>query len=306
MSRGGDSGTGGPQGAFLADGRRLHLQHGPIDLIIEAVGAPTAVARAYAAARARFDNILGELVGELSLLRKPCPRHGLGLNGAVARRMEMAVRPFWRCQVTPMAAVAGAVADEIAAVMAAQPGLRRLYVNNGGDIAFAIGPGEAFTIGIVADPRDRRLAATVHLRAADGIAGIATSGRHGRSFSLGIADAVTVLAANAAAADAAATLIANRVDLPGTAAIRRLPANQLTPDSDLGDRLVTVDVGPLDAEAVGRALAAGTAAAGAALADGLIAAAYLSLNGEVRIAGARHDSLAGPPGARSALAAAAG
>ena len=75
--------------------------------------------------------------------------------------------------------------------------------------------------------------------------GIATSGRHGRSFSLGIADAVTVLARTASQADAAATIIANAVDLPGHPAIVRCPANELQPDSDLGARLVTRDVGAL-------------------------------------------------------------
>ena len=75
--------------------------------------------------------------------------------------------------------------------------------------------------------------------------GIATSGRHGRSFSLGIADAVTVLARTASQADAAATIIANAVDLPGHPAIIRCPANELQPDSDLGARLVTRDVGEL-------------------------------------------------------------
>ena len=64
--------------------------------------------------------------------------------------------------------------------------------------------------------------------------GIATSGWRGRSFSLGIADAVTVLADRAAAADAAATIIANAVDLPGHPAIVRVPACELAPDSDLG------------------------------------------------------------------------
>ena len=89
---------------------------------------------------------------------------------------------------------------------------------------------------------------TVH--ADDPVRGIATSGRHGRSFSLGIADAVTVLAKTAAQADAAATVIANAVDLPGHPAILRRPACELQPDSDLGDRLVTRDVGALSEQEI--------------------------------------------------------
>ena len=95
----------------------------------------------------------------------------------------------------------------------------------------------------------------------DPVRGVATSGRHGRSFTLGIADAVTVLAADAATADAAATLLANAVDLPGHPAIDRTPAVELAPDSDLGDRLVTVGVGHLADEEIEAALAAGHAAA---------------------------------------------
>ncbi len=110
--------------------------------------------------------------------------------------------------------------------------------------------------------------------------GIATSGRHGRSFSLGIADAVTVLARTAAQADAAATIIANAVDLPGHPAIVRCPAQDLQPDSDLGARLVTRDVGELSAREIAAALEAGAACARKLLAAGLIDGAALRLQGE--------------------------
>ena len=76
--------------AFLPDGR-LHLQHGPIDLIIEAFGAADEVERAYGQAIESFDDILPTLVGELLVLRQPigaaCPL----LRGPVARRMAEAV-----------------------------------------------------------------------------------------------------------------------------------------------------------------------------------------------------------------------
>ena len=109
--------------------------------------------------------------------------------------------------------------------------------------------------------------------------GIATSGWRGRSFSLGIADAVTVLAEDAAAADAAATLIANAVDLPGHSAIVRQPANELSPDSDLGERLVTTDVGSLTAAEIEQALGRGLAVADACRRRGLIHAVALFLDG---------------------------
>ena len=185
--------------AWLPDGRRLHLQHGPIDLILEAWGPPAAVAAAYARATARFAPLLAELVAELPALRSPAPAP---LHGETARRMTRAVAPFRPTFITPMAAVAGAVADTILAAMTAGAPLDRAYVNDGGDIALHLAPGEAITAAIAARAG---LPDRVRVPDPDPVRGIATSGWRGRSFSLGIADAVTVLAPTAAEADAAAT-----------------------------------------------------------------------------------------------------
>ena len=113
--------------------------------------------------------------------------------------------------------------------------------------------------------------------------GIATSGWRGRSFSLGIADSVTVLARSAAAADAAATMIANAVDLPGHPAISRVAANLIAPDSDLGDLPVTRDVGLLSANDIQAALSSGAIIAEALRDAGLIIAAFLNVQGETHI-----------------------
>jgi ApbE superfamily uncharacterized protein (UPF0280 family) len=119
----------------------------------------------------------------------------------------------------------------------------------------------------------------IRIGAESGIGGIATSGRGGRSFSLGIADSVTALARNAATADAAATLIANAVDIDSPA-VRRAEARALDPDSDLGHRLVTVDVGPLSPAEIDAALDAGRRRAQSYIGAGLIAAASLTLKTE--------------------------
>src|SRR5262249_26464473 len=154
-------------------------------------------------------------------------------------RMHAAVAPFAaECFITPMAAVAGSVAEEILGAMLSIGPLDRAYVNNGGDIALHLVGREQFTIGLMDRPDARGVMLTMTVEAVDPIRGIAPSGRHGRSFSLGIADAVTVLAKTASQADAAATIIANVVDLPGHPAILRVPAIELQPDSDLGSRLV--------------------------------------------------------------------
>ena len=270
----------GPVAATTPDGSRLHLQHGPIDLIVEAWGPPGEVAGAYRRAWERFQPMLDELVAELPTLRRPLGE-GETLTGRVARRMAAAVRPFADRFITPMAAVAGAVADEICAVMVSGGELRRAYVNDGGDIALFLTPGETLDVGLVPVPDRPALLGKAAVRHDDPVRGVATSGRHGRSFSLGIADAVTVLADPAARADAAATLLANAVDLPGHPSIRRVPANELEPDTDLGSTMVTAEVGALTDDEAARALRAGVAEAERMRAEGLIAAAVLCLGDRV-------------------------
>jgi ApbE superfamily uncharacterized protein (UPF0280 family) len=218
--------------------------------------------------------------------------------------MVAAVRPYSeQTFITPMAAVAGAVAEDILAAMTNAARLSRAYVNDGGDIALHLTEGEQFKVGMLglpgaalsadnipgkksntANPSGDFLGST-RIEYAHPIRGIATSGWRGRSFSLGIADAVTVLADTAAVADAAATVIANAVDLPGHDAIRRMPACELAPDSDLGELLVTQSVARLDPSDICAALNSGARTARALIGDGLIRAAALHLQGETQVIG---------------------
>jgi uncharacterized protein len=277
-----------PQIAFLADGRRLHLQDGPIDLIVEAYGNEADVRAAYDAAARRFTGLLDELCEELPLLRQAANPARCSLRGTVARRMHEAVAPFAADHfITPMAAVAGSVAEGILGAMLDAAQLERAYVNNGGDIALHLADGEHFTVGLAERPDAPGLMRTMVIHARDPSRGVATSGRHGRSFSLGIADAVTVLAPAASQADAAATIIANAVDLPGHPAIVRCPAHDLQPDSDLGARLVTRGVGELSASEIEDALEAGTVCARKLLVAGLIDRAALRLHGEMIVVATR-------------------
>jgi len=217
------------------------------------------------------------------------------VQGVIARRMVAAVAPYGeRTFITPMAAVAGAVAEEILGAMTFAANLSRAYVNDGGDIALHLGPGEHFVVGMVERPDRPSLFGTAALDSTQPVRGIATSGWRDRSFSLGIADAVTVLADHAAAADAAATIIANAVDLPGHAGIIRVRARDLAPDSDLGDRLVTQKVSELSLYEIATALDAGASLAHSLLSEGLIRAAALCLCGTTRIVGL-------PPGTDSGL-----
>lgn len=266
----------------MAD-NRLHLQHGPIDIIAH-VDAPEEVRkRLYTSASNRFSTVLVELVAEMDLLKQPWSADLPDPKGGIAQKMCFAVRGSG-IFVTPMAAVAGAVADEVLEAMlyeAKNPDpcleeIQRMYVNNGGDIAFWLNAGESFSIGVVDNPGIPELNARVSLAYESPVRGIATSGWRGRSQSLGIADAVTVLAGSAAIADAAATLIANdvNVDYPG---ILKRPASEVKDESDLGMLPVTVDVPPLPVDQISEALKRGAQTAGNFIRTGKIEAAYLSL-----------------------------
>jgi ApbE superfamily uncharacterized protein (UPF0280 family) len=277
---------GGPLRARL-DQRRWHFQHGPIDLVLAADG-PGASA-AYERAWRRFGTLLEELVAELALLRRPVAA-AAGVRGPVARRMVAACWPHRDRFITPMAAVAGAVADEVLAAMTGlESGVSRAYVNNGGDIALHLDAGTTFRVGLVAGDAMRHghrpaLDGEFELAAALPVRGVATSGWRGRSWSLGIADSVTVLARDGAAADAAATMIANAVDLDHPA-VTRARACDVADDTDLGERLVTTAVGPLPEEAVAEALARGAAHARALVARGPVWGAVLALQSHTRVVG---------------------
>jgi len=281
-----------PQRARL-DADRWHWQHGPIDIVAQADGDAAAVAAAHEAAWQRFGQLLAELVGELPLLRQPIGAH-CALQGPVAQRMWHACADARTAAggifMTPMAAVAGAVAQELIACYQ-RPGIARAWLNNGGDIALHLAPGQSARVGLVSDLA--RIDVSAHgLLSADGqfelqaampVRGVATSGWRGRSFSLGIADSVTVLADTAAQADAAATVIANAVDVQDSA-IERLPASACKDDADLGDIPVTVHVGALAPAQVQRALAAGLRQAQALQRAGLVWAAVLGCQGQWQVA----------------------
>lgn len=273
--------------ALLPDGRRLHLQDGPIDLIVEARGRAAEMRAAYEAAARRFTGLLDELCAELTELRTAAGER-TSLRGVVARRMHAAVAPYaFDCYITPMAAVAGSVAEEILGAILAAATLDQAYVNNGGDIALHLARGEHFSIGLMDRPDGAGVMRSIRVDADEPVRGIATSGRHGRSFSLGIADAVTVLAATASQADAAATVIANAVDLPGNAAIERCPASELQPDSDLGARLVTRAVAALSRSEITAALESGAERARQLFDRGLIEGAVLQLCGDMLVIGTK-------------------
>jgi len=273
---------------WLLAERRLHLQHGPIDLIIEAEGESSECASAFRQAVNSFTSVLDSLVVELPLLRTPMNKLLATqdtLNGNIAKLMYNAVLPHASQFVTPMAAVAGAVADHVLAAMLQQRKLQRAFVNNGGDIAVYLSDQASYKVGLVSDLLTAKQQASITVTSKDNVRGIATSGWQGRSHSLGVADAVTVLAENAANADVAATLIANAVDIPDSNKIVRESAESLMPDSDLGELQVTTTVLPFSSSEKKAAVNAGLPIALQMIERGLINSACINVQGQQEIVG---------------------
>ncbi len=139
----------------------------------------------------------------------------------VAQRMARAGQ---RVGVGPMAAVAGTMA-QLAAEAALQAGTDEVIVDNGGDLYVHVT--EPATIGLHAGsgPLGDRLAFALSPEETP-VAICSSSGTMGHSTSLGRCDLATVVAPDAALADAAATLAANLVQEPGDvdAALERIAA----------------------------------------------------------------------------------
>ena len=278
----------------LSDGR-WHFQHGPIDIVLQIDGDSNACEHALQTAWQRFETVLPELVREWPGLRRPVDElHDHRFDSVVAQRMHQATSALaWASPegfITPMAAVAGSVAQEVLQALA-MPGVDRAYVNNGGDIALHLQGGE-WRIGVVSQLAQALATDAASELVTDGhfvisaempVRGVATSGWGGRSFSFGVADSVTVLAATAAQADVAATLIANAVNVQHPS-IQRRPANSLRDDTDLGERMVTVDVPSLPAALIQDALQLGLDCARGLQVRGQLHAAFLCCQGQVAVA----------------------
>jgi uncharacterized protein len=183
--------------------------------------------------------------------------------------------------LTPMAAVAGATADGAADYLQ-ELGVSKVIVNNGGDIAIRLAEGERVGVGIRSDVNSNRIERSMLVEWNSGIGGICTSGMGGRSFTRGIASAVTVSARSAAVADAAASAIANSTFI-AHANIVREPAEKVDPDTDLVGIHVTYEVGKLPEEFVQMCLQKGLARAEALAETGIITGAVITIKGRTAL-----------------------
>ena len=216
---------------------RLFLQHGPINIVLEAFGIDKNLA--YRNVKKYFETLLDQLVLDLALLKKEVVLNRK-FNNKISQSMQDATEKYSPTFITPMAAVAGSIADNILRVLINDTNLEKAYVNNGGDVSFYLNENQTIKSSLAAIPN-----MIAEIKYKDKSRGIATSGWRGKSFSRGIADSVTVLAENAAMADAAATMIGNAVDIYNHPKIKKRPANEMYEDSDLKNLLITVEVGLL-------------------------------------------------------------
>jgi uncharacterized protein len=227
---------------------------------------------------AQVEGILADIRGCLPVLKLRAWRiKKTGALPSVARKMVGAASAIDAQTLTPMAAVAGAVADELKDFLA-ERGLEFISVNNGGDVAVYNGRPSPVTIGI---GNIQRNSPTPYLLRIEGLTdfGVATSGFGGRSFTLGLADIVSIVAASAPIADAAATFICNHTRVEDSSIVRRRAA-ELDPSTDIPEERVTVRVGALRREQIRKALALGKAAAERLKTEGKISEAVLLMRGE--------------------------
>lgn len=270
-------------------GERLHLRHGPVSIVLKLWAAPEVMRQAHRLVMRHFPKIMPELEDEADELAKPLQK-AAKFQSKIAQHMADAAAAFGSATVLAADALPGAVADEVLRIMAAAGPMDRAYVNNSGDIAFHLEPGQALkygTDGDVSDAANAVIANTIVLTSAMGLGGIACTGSAvpGRSLSMGVAERVVVFAKTGAMAAAAATLVAHAVSIDSKA-ITRKPAAKVDAGSGLGDQLVVTKVGKLNSDEIDAALDAGAVVAHSLIAQGMIGGAVLALQDTVRTVGA--------------------
>ncbi len=232
-------------------GGKLYIDNGPVQMLVQAERAGIPMPAEMEKAAAQVNNLLTQLVKLLPQAKRPWPDlEGMRFPGVLGKMLP-AARATESPDMTPMCAVAGAFAD-LTADYLANRGATRVLINNGGDLALRLRGSTQAVLG-VADKVGGNPVWKVCVRGGQGVGGTATSGLAGRSFTLGVADAVTVFAGTGAVADACATHIANTTAIDSPAVSRRR-ARDLDPDTDIPDLLVTTEVGKLTEGEIARAL----------------------------------------------------
>ena len=194
----------------------------------------------------------------------------------VVKEMIWATQAVGDPDFTPLAAVAGATSDLVADYLL-KSGATKIVVNNGGDIAIRLREGERVEVGLCLDLEKKEVK---HSFSAEGDCGICTSGIGGRSFTLGVANAVVVLAKRASLADVAATYLGNKTNVESPR-VRRDWAENIYPDTDIPGMRVTVSVGELSEVEIQQALESGKNEARRLMDKGIIHGTVLAVKGNI-------------------------
>jgi len=222
---------------------------------------------------ARFRNIITKNIREIGSIE---------LLPSLVQKMILTSKRFEDPTVTPLIAVAGAGADEVADFIFNTGKADKVVVNNGGDIAIRLKNDEVVRVGIKSDLTDKAVSHLITVTLASEIGGVATSGFGGRSFTRGVANAAVAIANDATSADVAATLIGNATDVESTAVIKVL-AKELYGATDIPDLSVTKTIGHLEKSQIEEALDRGMQKAGTFQERGLILGTFLAVKDQFRI-----------------------
>ncbi|MGE5840127.1 MAG: UPF0280 family protein [Deltaproteobacteria bacterium] len=238
--------------ATVLPGGSVLAESGPMRLVISAsVGKVVQTKLALRAAEQSF-GLLERVASHRNFLGRQFLEYRKEMKDPLVQRMIDSVIMVGDRDLTPMAAVAGTLADEVANFLF-ERGMTKVVVDNGGDVAVRTDQEEPITVGIRPDVNDRTVSYVIRLDPLIRSHGVATSGLGGRSLTRGIASAATTIARTASLADAAATAVANASFLEDEQ-VQRRPAEELDPYTDIAGLDVTVKVGALSEEKKSRAL----------------------------------------------------
>ncbi|MGD9577899.1 MAG: FAD:protein FMN transferase [Syntrophorhabdus sp.] len=233
----------------------MFLEVGPASLVVngEKQGAPYDFNRFKLEEKIR--NILEDIKEYLPILKQKAYKiKNTKHLPDVPRIMVEAVKTIDEMSLTPMAAVAGSVSDALKEFIKGE-GLDNISINNGGDISVFDSCGKGLKVGIGDIHTGETSPYTISIYGLTDY-GLATSGFGGRSFTLGLADSVTVVAATGAVADAAATFLCNNTNTY-TDQVRRKKAIEIDPLTDIPDEYVTIEINKLSEEIITESLEKG-------------------------------------------------
>ena len=252
----------------ILDGK-LFLEYGPTNLEIKVTNENYIEIYQYVIAnfKKKFESLAEEL-DKLKINTSPKKK----FVSDVGKIMQKSTEKFLPKFITPMAAVAGSISESLLNDLMANFTLDKIYINNGGDVAIYSNKYKNFTFNVAGQDQVK-----ICLGKISGTYGVATSGWKGRSFSMGIADSVTVIAKSASLADAAATLIANDINIKKHPNINKEKAEKIYEQTDLKNKLVTTSVGYLTTFEIKKALLKGKITADNFISKNIILSALLNL-----------------------------